>query len=65
MTHINTITGEFSAKIRGKGTGLAGCNTDCPKRADCLRADSTLGLRVNHQGGDKCRQFIRAGEVPS
>ena len=62
-THTNTITGAFSAKVRGKNTGLAGCNTDCPMRADCLRAESALSLRVNYKGGNKCHQFIRAGEV--
>jgi len=44
---VNKITGPYSAEIRGKSTGLAGCSDShkCPVSEYCLRADSALMLR--------------------
>jgi hypothetical protein len=42
----NRVTSAFSAIVRGKVTGLAGCGSDnCHRRSSCLRADPMLDQR--------------------
>lgn len=56
----NRVVSPYTAIVDGKRTGLAGCSVQCPRRYWCLRSDSTLAMRVAHQGGQACVHFIPA-----
>jgi len=54
--------GSFQAVVNGKPTGLAGCTQsgECPKAANCLRADAQLIIRFAMTDGPlmQCERFI-------
>ena len=60
MNNETKVISEHGAIVRGKKTGLSGCDTmTCPRRSECLRAHPLLSLRDDYgRAGAPCTFFI-------